>query len=108
MLLLGSSVTKKIEQGTEMLGFLIYLGASGLFGIIYSLVFMLFKTQGLSSGLILSTIHLLFTMIILIALMGKHPLLKTKSERKNFYSFYNIVVVGVLHLVYGAIFGVMY
>lgn len=111
-MLLGSTITKKDDHQSEMIGFFIHIVISILFAIGYAALFTFWHASGWLRGGLLSIPHLFLTGIFFITAKAVFPVLRNKLQLHNppcdYHSAYTVFVIIVLHFVYGITIGLIY
>jgi hypothetical protein len=111
-MLLGSTVTKKDDLQSEMIGFFMHLAISAIIAIGYAAIFTFWHASGWWRGWLISIPNLLLTGTVFFALKAFFPVLKHKLQLHNppcdYHSAYTVFVVIVLHMVYGITIGLIY
>jgi hypothetical protein len=111
-MLLGSTITKRDDPKSEMIGFFIYLAISALLAIGYAAAFTFQHASGWWQGWLFSIPHLFLTGTIFFAAKAAFPVLKQKLQLHNppcdYHSAYTVFIVIVLHMVYGITVGLIY
>lgn len=109
-LYIGSVITGNVSPGTWVLGFVVYLIAAGVIGLIYGAVFDSWGASGLERGLLLGIPHALLAGLFLWILptLGQPPALPAPGFMGLSLSGVSAGVFLLVHLVFGGIMGSMY
>ena len=110
LMLLGSVFTKRIDSGTEMVGFLTHLAMSVILALGYATVFALWHSSSWWQGALLAIPHLVLVAIITLILVLKTPSLREKlwPFYEDHHPLYNLFIIIVLHVVFGITNGIFF
>ena len=110
--LLGSAITKRDDDGTEMLGFLIHMAAGTTIALLYAAVFSLWHVSGWWRGLLLSIPHMAIVISAITIVAAIVPVFRNKIlppvSAEHHHPIYSIVVIMILHIVFGSSMGIFY
>ena len=111
-MVLGAMFTQDISTGTWILGFLVHLVVSGLIAIVYALVFKAWGPANWWHGVVVAIPHTLLAGLFTVMMPVIHPAMPEMLPAPGFlainFGVGTMILVILLHLVYGAIVGAIY
>jgi len=109
--ILGSIITREEDSGSQMLGFMLHLAISGLFGLLYAALFYPLHGSGWLRGWIISVPHVMLSMLlIVVAALMVSPVRKNLRTLipREYHVSYTVAILVMLHMVYGMTVGIVY